>query len=298
LSLLDQCVAFHFGETLTYERVLDILGAVDTEVFSRLLRAVMAGEVSAAMKLVEDVVMQGREIRQFVTDFLWYLRNIMLLKASDDGDMQELLNVSGEHLQALKEEAGQLEMNTVLRYISVFSELQQNLRYATQKRIMLETWLIRLMRPQMDTDISSLLERVRELERQLKNGVPVAVQGETAKPAPAAEKVQLSRAVPEEVKQIVKDWPVILGKSSFMTKAELKLSKLSMGENGTLLLCFSEKVHANRIKEHSEELAELFNEHLGKEVPFEITEYDPEQDFDTQYADLKELLNISYEVEE
>ena len=29
LSLLDQCAAFHFGETLTYEHVLDVLGAVD-----------------------------------------------------------------------------------------------------------------------------------------------------------------------------------------------------------------------------------------------------------------------------
>ncbi len=38
LSLLDQCIAFYLGQTLTYENVLDVLGAVDTEVFSRLLR--------------------------------------------------------------------------------------------------------------------------------------------------------------------------------------------------------------------------------------------------------------------
>ena len=298
LSLLDQCVAFHFGETLTYERVLDILGAVDTDVFSRLLRAVMAGDVSGTMKLVEEVVMQGREIRQFVADFLWYLRNIMLLKASDDGDMEELLNVSGEHLNALKEEAQQLEMNTILRYIRVFSELQQNMRYATQKRIMLETWLIRLMRPQMDTDLSSVLERVRELEKQLKNGIPVAVQSESKVMKPAAEKVQLSRAVPEDIQQVVKDWPVIIGKSSYLYKAILKQAKLSMGENGALLLCFKEKYQVNTMKEHAEELKELLNGHTGKEVPFELTEYDPEQEFDTQFADLKELLNISYEVEE
>ena len=33
LSLLDQCIAFHLGEKLTYENVLEVLGAVDTEVF-------------------------------------------------------------------------------------------------------------------------------------------------------------------------------------------------------------------------------------------------------------------------
>ena len=34
LSLLDQCIAFHLGEKLTYDNVLEVLGAVDTEVFS------------------------------------------------------------------------------------------------------------------------------------------------------------------------------------------------------------------------------------------------------------------------
>ena len=36
LSLLDQCIAFYLGEKLTYEHVLDVLGAVDTDEFSKL----------------------------------------------------------------------------------------------------------------------------------------------------------------------------------------------------------------------------------------------------------------------
>ena len=43
LSLLDQCIAFYLGEKLTYEHVLDVLGAVDTDEFSKLLREVLDG---------------------------------------------------------------------------------------------------------------------------------------------------------------------------------------------------------------------------------------------------------------
>ncbi len=75
LSLMDQCIAFYLGERLTLEKVLDVLGAADTEVFSRLLRALMAQDVSGAIRLLEEVVMQGKELGQFVTDFIWYLRN-------------------------------------------------------------------------------------------------------------------------------------------------------------------------------------------------------------------------------
>ena len=41
LSLLDQCIAFYLGESLTYDKVLNVLGTVDTEVFSQLLRRVI-----------------------------------------------------------------------------------------------------------------------------------------------------------------------------------------------------------------------------------------------------------------
>ena len=41
LSLLDQCAAFYIGQKLTYDHVLEVLGAVDTEVFSRLLRKIL-----------------------------------------------------------------------------------------------------------------------------------------------------------------------------------------------------------------------------------------------------------------
>ena len=51
LSLLDQCIAFYLGQTLTYDKVLDVLGAVDTEVFSRLLRKVLAGDVTSAIRI-------------------------------------------------------------------------------------------------------------------------------------------------------------------------------------------------------------------------------------------------------
>ncbi|MCI5501454.1 MAG: DNA polymerase III subunit gamma/tau, partial [Lachnospiraceae bacterium] len=45
LSLLDQCIAFYLGQKLTYENVLEVLGAVDQEIFSRLTRSVIEGNV-------------------------------------------------------------------------------------------------------------------------------------------------------------------------------------------------------------------------------------------------------------
>ena len=107
LSLLDQCAAFYIGERLTYDHVLEILGAVDTDVFSRLLREILSMDVSKVIETVDELVMGGRELSQLAADFTWYLRNLLLVKCSDD--MEDVLDVSTENLAQLKEEAGMIE---------------------------------------------------------------------------------------------------------------------------------------------------------------------------------------------
>jgi len=106
LSLLDQCIAFYLGETLTYEKVLENLGAVDTEVFSGLLRKILAQDTAGAIKTLEDIIIQGREMGQFVTDFIWYLRNLLLIATSDNAE--EAVDASAETLARMKEARWQM----------------------------------------------------------------------------------------------------------------------------------------------------------------------------------------------
>ena len=85
LSLMDQCIAFHIGETLTYDKVLTVLGAVDNEVFSQYLRSTFAADTTGLLLQIEEIVMSGRELSQFVQDLVWYMRNLLLLKTSEVG---------------------------------------------------------------------------------------------------------------------------------------------------------------------------------------------------------------------
>lgn len=141
LSLLDQCLAFHYGETLRYENVLDVLGAADTGVFSELYRAVCAHDVERALRIVADTVSAGREIGQLVNDFVWYLRNVLL--AGSVGSA-ELLDISKENEEKLREDAGLSDKRTLLQLMSVLSELSNRMRFSAQKRILFEVELIRV----------------------------------------------------------------------------------------------------------------------------------------------------------
>lgn len=181
LSLLDQCIAFYLGRKLTYDNVLEVLGAVDTDVFSRLLRNIIRRDVPKVLDTVEELVMQGRELTQLSADFTWYLRNLLLVKTSDM--IEDVLDVSTENLMQLKEEARMIETDMLLRHIRIFSELSEQLKFATQKRVLLEVALIKLCTPAMETGTDSLLDRIRALEEKLETGLAgLAAQGAAGNP--------------------------------------------------------------------------------------------------------------------
>lgn len=165
LSLLDQCISFYLGQKLTYEKVLEVLGVVDIEVFNKLTTDVSRGLTMDALAIIDEVVWQGRELSQFVMDYTWYLRDLMLLKVSEG--VNDQLDLSAENIKSMLEVAENIEINTIMRYIRVLSELSNDLRYVTQKRVALEVAVIRLTTPMMQTDETSILERLRVVEKKI-----------------------------------------------------------------------------------------------------------------------------------
>ena len=267
LSLLDQCIAFYLGQKLTYDHVLDVLGAVDTEVFSRFLREILKNDVAQVMKHLEELVMQGRELGQFVADFTWYLRNLLLLKSSEE--LEEVLDVSSDNLVLLKEEAGMVREDTLIRFIRVFSELSGQMKFSGSKRVLLEVALIKLCRPQMETDEVSLLERIRMLEKKLESGmiavrqtppgqrmqVPESGTGEDAffggldipggqDGASGMDALSFEeKAAPEDLQRVMSMWPSIVAQ----TTGRFKMTLISAvpkynaaGEDNRLFVVFSD----------------------------------------------------------
>ncbi len=307
LSLLDQCIAFHFGQELTYDKVLDVLGAVDTGVFSRLFGFVLERDVQGCISLLEEIVMQGRELTQFVTDFTWYLRNLLLAKTSDS--IEDIIDVSSENLLRLKEEAERIEADAVMRYIRIFSELAGQIKYAAQKRILIEIALIKLCRPGMETDTGSLLDRIRVIEDKLEKGVIAAPAEGAAAPVrqesvPTAEtlarRAQLEKAVPEDIKTIVGSWPSVVGETSMPMKKYLKDARLSLGGDNRLLIVVEDGLASDyflKQEENKNALERILSNIAGKEIEVTIQSIKSDRDFAQDYVDLSQIIHMEIEEE-
>ena len=303
LSLLDQCIAFYLGQTLTYDKVLEVLGAVDTEVFSRLLRRILAGDVTAAIRILEELIIGGRELSQFVGDFTWYMRNLLLVKTSDNPE--EAIDVSSDNLKLLKEESEMTDVDTLMRYIRIFSELSNQIKYATQKRILIEINVIKLCKPEMEKDYTSLIDRVDSLEKKLEKGVVVAQsqsprQGSEVTASEEIAKMELPKAIPEDIKQIIGNWKGILSQLTGITKTYLNKAVPTLGPNNCLLLVFEDPNAYEYISENRSEcqdsLKMMIAERIGKEVELQVKQNDTGHASEEIYPDLRQLIN--FEIEE
>lgn len=307
LSLLDQCIAFYLGQPLTYEHVLEVLGAVDTEVFTDLLQLVLAKDVSGVMQMVEQLIIQGRELGQFVTDFTWHLRNLLLLQGSDA--MEDILDVSAEQIGRLKEQAAMIEPEPLMRYIRVFSDLSNQLKYATQKRILVEVALVKLCKPEMTRDYSALLERMDALERKLEQHPQLTTQqlmtmqswekGQTHDEETGSVQ-QLPKAVPEDVKEVVSRWKQVTGQTSGMARAFLKDVHLTLGGDNRLVLVFDEPLAEEYYKkeDNRRELETLIGSVSGKDIELEIRLNDTGRPAADTFPDIRGLINMDIEYEE
>ena len=318
LSLLDQCVAFHFGEKLTYDNVLEVLGAVDNRVFSKLFQAVLASDTKACIREIEEMIIQGRDLSQLVNDFVWYMRNLLIAKTTDEpGDM---LDMSEENLAVLKEEAAGVDTETLMRYIRIFSELSGQLRYASQKRILVEIAFIKLTTPSMEQNLDSILQRITLLEQKMQEMpdnlqklaslAPAAGQAASSKTAvvetpPEPKTVSLPPAQYEDLMLMRKEWGRIASLSQLVGSIRLSLPKTSVepaGEGCLCIVCTDENTFGiiNREPE-LKNLQEVVQEKYKKTLQFKVrleSSAVPQRTVYVSDEDLKNAIHPDVIVEE
>ena len=240
-------------------------------------------------------------------------------KTSDN--IEDVLDVSTENMMQLREESQMIELDMLYRYIRIFSELSGQLKYATQKRVMLEVALIKLCMPAMETSQDSLLDRIRAVEEKVEKGLASAANmrgrgayldssrtGGTAGGAAdavdnqrtAERQEQIPVAIPEDVQEVVKSFRSIAGETSGMLRGYLKKARLSLGGDNRLLIVLPDSLSESVVgsEEHIQELESLIEERIGKKVKVEVRHVEEGRHFEDTFVDIEQKINMKITVED
>ena len=277
-----------------------MLGAVDHEVYQKLLEHLIHARVHGVIEMVSSLVEQGKDLSQFVNEFIWYLRNAMVLMTA--AEAEELVDLPADAISALEEMTKDLDMDVIFRYIRILSGVVSTMKYSSNKRVDLEVALIKLCRPQMEADTNSLADRVRQLEQQLEkllqSGIPVqqaALTGQNQAAMQSAEvkpeqdpveqlNVKFPPAKVEELMELVDHWRDVKRNLSPQMKYRLQRATLSVNEEGTALRVLFPKemnVESGYFLEEPERIERLKQElsrQSGRDVELEVSVMNKEND--------------------
>ena len=160
-SLLDQIVAYN-PEEITTEAVDFVLGRAFDDEIDRLIESFRAGDAAAALGIVGDLVAEGQDLTEFLGQLVETVRALMVLKATKgDG---KLLDLASERVERLAKLSDAFSMDSVLYMLQVVGESDRKSRTAVEKRVVVETAMVKLATMEDLRPLSEIVERLKALE--------------------------------------------------------------------------------------------------------------------------------------
>lgn len=156
-SILEQVIAFS-NKDISYEAILSILGVIREEVFFTMYQALIEGKADKALQLIDDMLMHGYDLVEFVTVFSIFLRDLYMVKAHGSAD---ILNTTENLKKDYSELAKTQDAHTLIRMLSIVNDELAKISRSSNTKILVETLFIKLSNLQ---DLRQLDELIGQMQ--------------------------------------------------------------------------------------------------------------------------------------
>ena len=226
--------------------------------------------------------------------------------AKSVNNLQGLVDLSEENKNRLLKDAGSMPMEEILRGIRLLSELLQQFRYANQKRVLLETCLMKLAYPETEGTADALQQRMQELEEGLRKGVRI-VEGasvleggknvsENPVETEQEKTIKLPQAQFEDYQELKKNWAVVPSYFPQPMRGALVKSRIYPGKDKKSMLIIPMDDVSRNILSSNNSLEEVLKEKYRIEYHFHIGAAE-QRERSTRYISDEELEKIDMPIE-
>lgn len=282
ISKLDRCRSYANDVKIEKKLVVDILGIVDDDDFSNLCIAVNEGNIEKAFIIVSESIEKGKDITLFANDFIWYLRNLLIVK--DLKGPIEALSITKETFEKLKKNSENISKESLLYFIESLSIAAKNMKFDENRRVILETTLIRLATPKTSYLESAFVARLNSIEEKIGTNSFVQVKSEEnktefkneTKKEEKISEIKLKPATFQEIKKVVENWKSIIAGLDRREKTVLGNAKPipeNKEEPGFINVLITDSYMFNLIedvKKTEENIRIATQKIIGKDIIFKI----------------------------
>lgn len=163
LSILERCIQDGTNQ-IDEDKIKDLVGIPKITFIHNILEAIINYNVTKALEQIENVLKEGKDLENFLWEMIKYGKDILLFQSCHQLDLY-----SEEELQKIKEISDQISKEKMVHLIYEFSEIQNQMKWSTQKAILFQAGVIKLCSQELESG-NTLEERVQKIESYLKSG--------------------------------------------------------------------------------------------------------------------------------
>ncbi len=214
-STIDAAVRLARGSARDALSALDQLiatGSVNDSqpAFEELFGALASNDAVAALKALAVLTREGWDPEQLAESFAAEVRQVFLLLAAPE--VADVVDAERERLSAW---GSQLGLARTVRILETLGKAMREMKSAPEKIVMLEIALVRLVKPELDSTVEALAERVEKLEYGVPRNAPVSAPAPLLRPIGSTTKAAPTKAVPvvapepavEKVEKVAEEAP-------------------------------------------------------------------------------------------
>lgn len=161
ISILERCIQDSEGK-VTEEKIKELVGIPKIEHISKIVESMVEKNAEQALETINEVIQEGKDLNNLLWEIIKYIKDILVYKTTGKLDIY-----SNEEIQKIKEISEKISKESILKLIYNLSELENNMKWSTQKTIMFETGIIKNC---IEIPNESLEQRIENLEKKIKNG--------------------------------------------------------------------------------------------------------------------------------
>ena len=174
LSILERCTQEE--GTITDELVKELVGIPKVESVNKIVKAILEKDTDTALTTIDEIVADGKDIVNFLWEMIKYVKDILVFKTNS-----KLEIYSKQETQAIKALAENTTKEKLINIIYELSNLQNDIKWSSQKLIMFQVAIIKLCNSnsttggtpgtdntQNEKEIEDLKYKISRLEKELK----------------------------------------------------------------------------------------------------------------------------------
>lgn len=317
LSILDQAISYS-ENSVELEDVLAVTGGVSQRILTDIVSAMYQKDVQSTLKMLDQLIQNGKDPGRFVYDIIYFLRDLLLYKSAPDLDGILERAMIDEHFRTLSQEVTE---QWIQQAIMQLNQCQQEMKWSNNPKVFIEIAMITITNRHQGTsdtsDVASseaviqLTQKLSQLEKELANLKQGPQQNNTV-PQPERKRAQASKSknsykIPYErirnvlkeaqkpaLKEVQSHWANFLSKlksTSAPAHAVVQDSKPAAASDTALVVAFKYEIHCSLFLDNRELVESVLTSVLNKSltiIPIPSNEW---QDLRNEYVKSQEPSN-------